>query len=71
MENINTKPIDITMEGLKANIIKVINESTLPPYLLSIILKDIYFECSALSQQQLQAHLKEYHNPAETDTPEE
>lgn len=47
------KPITLQTEELKENIVKIINESKLPPILLDYIMKDLYNEIHILSCNQL------------------
>lgn len=47
------KPITLQTEELKKNIVKMINESKLPPILLDYIMKDLYNEIRILSYNQL------------------
>lgn len=47
------KPFTLQTEELKENLIKIINESKLPPVLLEYIMKDLYNEIHILSCNQL------------------
>ena len=57
-----TKPANLIIEETKENLVKVINESGLPPFLLEPILKDLYNQISILKQQELEKSKQEYEN---------
>lgn len=57
-----TKPANLIIEETKENLVKVINESGLPPFLLEPVLKDLYNQISILKQQELEKSKKEYEN---------
>ena len=48
------KPLTLLMHETKNNLIQTINNSTLPPCILELIVKDILNEIHVLSQKQLQ-----------------
>lgn len=54
------KPANLIVEETKENIVKIINESGLPPFLLEPILKDLYNQVSILKQQELEKSRQEY-----------
>ena len=54
------KPANLIMEETKENIVKIINESGLPPFLLEPVLKDLYNQISILKQQELEQSKKQY-----------
>ena len=56
------KPANLIMEETKGNIIKIINDSGLPPFLLEPILKDLFNQISILKQQELEKSKQEYEN---------
>lgn len=56
------KPANLIVEETKENIVKIINESGLPPFLLEPILKDLYNQVSILKQQELEKSRQEYEN---------
>ena len=56
------KPANLIMEETKENIVKIINESGLPPFLLEPVLKDLYNQISILKQQELEKSKQEYEN---------
>lgn len=56
------KPANLIMEETKENIVKIINESGLPPFLVEPIIKDLYNQVSILKQQELEKSKKEYEN---------
>lgn len=56
------KPANLIVEETKENIVKTINESGLPPFLLEPILKDLYNQVSILKQQELEKNRQEYEN---------
>ena len=55
-----TKPANLIIEETKENLVKVINESGLPPFLVEPILKDLYNQISILKQQELEQSKKQY-----------
>ena len=55
-----TKPANLIIEETKENLVKVINESGLPPFLLEPVLKDLYNQISILKQQELEKSRQEY-----------
>lgn len=57
-----TKPANLIIEETKENLVKVINESGLPPFLLEPVLKDLYNQISILKQQELEKSKQEYEN---------
>ena len=56
------KPANLIVEETKENIVKTINESGLPPFLVEPILKDLYNQISILKQQELEKSKQEYEN---------
>lgn len=56
------KPANLIMEETKENIVKIINESGLPPFLVEPIIKDLYNQISILKQQELEKSKQEYEN---------
>ena len=56
------KPTNLIVEETKENIVKTINESGLPPFLLEPVLKDLYNQISILKQQELEKSKQEYEN---------
>lgn len=56
------KPANLIIEETKEKIVKVINESGLPPFLLEPILKNLYDQISILKQQELEKSKQEYEN---------
>ena len=54
------KPANLIMEETKENIVKIINESGLPPFLVEPIIKDLYNQVSILKQQELEQSKKQY-----------
>ena len=56
------KPADLIVEETKESIVKIVNESGLPPFLLEPILKEIYNQVSILKQQELEQSKKQYEN---------
>lgn len=55
-----TKPANLIIEETKENLVKVINESGLPPFLLEPVLKDLYNQINILKQQELEQSKKQY-----------
>lgn len=60
MSNEITKTSAMIKEELKSNIIKSINECTLPAFVIEYILKDILNELHIISDNQLRNDLNEY-----------
>lgn len=54
------KPANLLVEETKENIVKTINESGLPPFLVEPILKDLYNQINILKQQELEQSKKQY-----------
>lgn len=54
------KPANLIVEETKENIVKIINGSGLPPFLLEPILKDLCNQINVLKQQELKKSKKEY-----------
>ena len=54
------KPANLIVEETKENIVKTINESGLPPFLLEPVLKDLYNQVSILKQQELEKSKREW-----------
>lgn len=55
-----TKPANLIIEETKENLVKVINESGLPPFLVEPIIKDLYNQVSILKQQELEKSKREW-----------
>lgn len=56
------KPADLIVEETKESIVKIVNKSGLPPFLLEPILKEIYNQVNILKQQELEQSKKQYEN---------
>lgn len=54
------KTADLIVEETKEKLTNTINESGLPPFLLELILKDIYNQISFLKKKELEKSKKEY-----------
>lgn len=54
------KPANLLVEDTKEELVKVINESGLPPFLVEPILKDIYNQVTVLKQKELEESKKSY-----------
>ena len=54
------KPANLLVEETKENIVKIINESGLPPFLVEPIIKDLYNQINILKQQELEQSKKQY-----------
>ena len=54
------KPANLIVEETKENIVKIINGSGLPPFLMEPILKDLYNQISILKQQKKEKSRQEY-----------
>lgn len=55
-----TKPANLIIEETKENLVKVINESGLPPFLVEPIIKDLYNQVNILKQQELEKSKREW-----------
>lgn len=60
MGNKVMKPMSVARSEFIQALTRLINESTLPPFILEHILKDIHSDVRALSQRQLEIDLKNY-----------
>lgn len=56
------KPLTLLMQETKNNLIQTINNSSLPPCILELILKDMLNEINVLSKKQLQEDELAYMN---------
>ena len=56
------KPLTLLIQETKNNLIQTINNATLPPCILEILVKDILHEIHVLSQKQLQEDELAYMN---------
>lgn len=65
-----TKPANLIIEETKENLVKVINESGLPPFLLELIIRDIYNQISFLKQKELEKSKKDYEESLKKDKKE-
>ena len=54
------KPANLIVEETKANIVKIINESGLPPFLIEPIIKDLYNQINILKKKELAKSKQEY-----------
>lgn len=54
------KPANLIVEETKANIVKIINESGLPPFLIEPIIKDLYNQVNILKKKELAKSKQEY-----------
>lgn len=54
------KPANLIVEETKEGIVKIINESGLPPFLLEAILKDLYIQVNTLKLQELEKSKRQY-----------
>lgn len=65
------KPITLAIKETKTNLIQTINNSSLPPCVLELIVKDILNEIHVLSQKQLQEDELAYLNTITPTDPAE
>lgn len=56
------KPANLICEETKENMVKIINESKLPAFLLEPLLKDLYNQVNILKQRELEESKREYMN---------
>lgn len=54
------KPITIVRAEFISNLTKLINESTLPPFVIEPILKDMYIEVRDIAKKQYEFDVAEY-----------
>ena len=59
MNDLN-KPITIVRAEFISNLTKLINESTLPPFIIEPILKDMYIEVRDIAQKQYELDMARY-----------
>lgn len=57
MEN---KPIMITMNEFKQEIIDIINKTTMPMAIVNLLLKDIVLQCNEIEKQQYDTAVQQY-----------
>ena len=60
MKNELKKPITIVREEFVSSIVKLVNESGLPYFIMEPILKDLYIEVKSASKAQYEQDLKNY-----------
>lgn len=56
------KPANLIVEETKESIVKIINGSGLPPFLIEPIIKDLYNQVNILKQQELEKSKQDYEN---------
>lgn len=56
------KPLSLVIKDFKLNLENIINNSSLPMYLVEPILKDIYNQVFILSQQETTQEINEYNS---------
>ena len=61
MRNKVMKPMSVARSEFIQSLTKLINESTLPLFVIESVLKDIHSDVRSLSQRQLEIDLKNYH----------
>ena len=63
------KPITMVIDETKLSLIKTINDSNLPPFIMEMILKDIYMEINQLninvSVKEKEQYLQSLKEPAD------
>ena len=57
MEN---KPIMITMNEFKQEVIDIINKTTMPMAIVNLLLKDIVLQCNEIEKQQYETAVQQY-----------
>lgn len=60
MRNTVMKPMSVARSEFIQSLTKLINESTLPLFVIESILKDMHSDVRSLSQRQLEIDLKNY-----------
>lgn len=58
-ENVQ-KPMSVAIADLKDNLINVVNNSMLPPYIVEPLLKEVYMEVKSLSKAQYEKDKLDY-----------
>lgn len=64
------KPATIIKQEFTEQIIKQINDTQLPMFVIGYILRDILNDVMLTSQQQLESDMKNYKENTHTNTPE-
>ena len=63
------KPITMVVDETKQSLIKMINESNIPPFIMEMLLKEIYTEVNKLSTdisaKEKEQYLQSLQEPAE------
>ena len=54
------EPTTVTIENFKRNLVELINNSKLHPFILDAILKDVFNEVHMMYQRQVENERKEY-----------
>ena len=67
MEN---KPIMITMNEFKQEVIDIINKTTMPMAIVNLLLKDILLQCTEVEKQQYETAVKQYTQHTTTESVE-
>lgn len=60
MENGINKPLSVAHAEFVSDLLLVINNSGLPPFIIESVLKDIYFDVRVLAGRQLEMDKKNY-----------
>lgn len=61
------KPIAIQIDELKKDLVRVVNDSNLPAFILGLILENIYTEIRSVCQLQLEKDTKDYNESLKND----
>ena len=67
MEN---KPIMITMNEFKQEVIDIINKTTMPMAIVNLLLKDILLQCTEVEKQQYETAVQQYTQQTTTESVE-
>ena len=54
------KPIQLLINELKQNLVTIINDTKIPMFCITPILKDIYEQCKIVEEEQYSTALKQY-----------
>lgn len=54
------KPVSVLFGETRESVVNILNNSNLPPFLLEIIMRDLYLEVKQISQQQCDKDKNKY-----------
>lgn len=59
------KPIELVIRETRESIVKILNDSKLPSFIVKPIMKDLYMEITNLEESQYQAAKRKYEDSLE------